>query len=416
MGNLMEELDKERNNIKTDSYDMSIGELISLYQDGDVKLNPAYQRLYRWDKDHKVRFIESILIGIPIPEIFVAQKKDGKWDIVDGVQRISTLLQLVGELPDHDPLVLEATKYLPSLEGMTWETMPADAKRLLKRARIGVNIILTENSIESQYELFQRLNTGGVSLESQEIRNCLIIMLNENYYNKINELKNYEYYNDVFRKYHIDKAEFDSCLYYYSAQTVLFSKMYDVVIDSIHRQLTAIEKVLNELKSKDSVNYFPLVDTLKLDSVFTITVDSIVPGLYKFGTTIHFDSLQNTQNRRIRSYFLSADGNDTLRVRDLVVDFDTLKRSYNWSQYADSVYNRLVITFLDTMPPAKYIKPVKGKKTPPAKKEKLVKLDEMGGEAWGTYLYRPYVSRDTEKRLKQSLRRRYTQFDEKECC
>lgn len=94
-----------------------------------------------------MRFIESILIGIPIPEIFVAQKKDGKWDIVDGVQRISTLLQLVGELPDHDPLVLEATKYLPSLEGMTWETMPADAKRLLKRARIGVNIILTENSI-----------------------------------------------------------------------------------------------------------------------------------------------------------------------------------------------------------------------------------------------------------------------------
>ena len=52
MGNLMEELDKERNNIKTDSYDMSIGELISLYQDGDVKLNPAYLRLYRWDKDH----------------------------------------------------------------------------------------------------------------------------------------------------------------------------------------------------------------------------------------------------------------------------------------------------------------------------------------------------------------------------
>lgn len=181
--------------------------------------------------------------------------------------------------------------------------------------------------------------------------------------------------------------------------------MYDVVIDSIHRQLTAIEKVLNELKSKDSVNYFPLVDTLKLDSVFTITVDSIVPGLYKFGTTIHFDSLQNTQNRRIRSYFLSADGNDTLRVRDLVVDFDTLKRSYNWSQYADSVYNRLVITFLDTMPPAKYIKPVKGKKLL-LLKGKIGKIGRNGREAWGTYLYRPYVSRETEKRLKQSLRRR----------
>ena len=192
MGDLMEELAKERKNIKTDSYDMSIGEIISLYQDGDLKLNPAYQRLYRWDKDHKVRFVESILIGIPIPEIFVAQKEDGKWDIVDGVQRISTLLQLVGELPGYEPLVLEGTKYLPSLQGLTWETMPGDAKRLLKRARIGVNIILTENSIESQYELFQRLNTGGISLESQEIRNCLIIMLDESYYNRINELKNYE--------------------------------------------------------------------------------------------------------------------------------------------------------------------------------------------------------------------------------
>ena len=192
MGDLMEELAKERKNIKTDSYDMSIGEIISLYQDGDLKLNPAYQRLYRWDKDHKVRFIESILIGIPIPEIFVAQKEDGKWDIVDGVQRISTLLQLVGVLPRYEPLVLEGTKYLPSLQGLTWETMPGDAKRLLKRARIGVNIILTENSIESQYELFQRLNTGGISLESQEIRNCLIIMLDESYYNRINELKNYK--------------------------------------------------------------------------------------------------------------------------------------------------------------------------------------------------------------------------------
>lgn len=196
MSNLLEELSVERKNIKTDSYEMSIGEIISLYQDGDIKLNPAYQRLFRWDDDHKTRFIESILIGIPIPQIFVAQKEDGKWDIVDGLQRVSTILQLVGVLPDKEPLVLKGTDYLPSLEGLTWETLPDDAKRLLKRARIGVNIILTENSIQSQYELFQRLNTGGVSLESQEIRNCLIIMIDQSYYEKINELKTYPAFLD----------------------------------------------------------------------------------------------------------------------------------------------------------------------------------------------------------------------------
>ena len=188
---LMKELSKERKVIKTDSYEMSIGELINLYKDGDLKLTPAYQRLYRWDQKHKTNFIESILIGIPIPQIFVAQKEDGKWDVVDGVQRLSTILQLVNELPGHPPLVLDRTNYLPSLQGVTWENMPEDAKRLLKRTRIGVNIILTENSIQSQYDLFRRLNTGGVMLESQEIRNCLIIMLDESFYDKINTLKNY---------------------------------------------------------------------------------------------------------------------------------------------------------------------------------------------------------------------------------
>lgn len=193
---LLKELSKERKNIKTDSYDMSIGELISLFKDGDLKLTPAYQRLFRWDEEHKTNFIESILIGIPIPEIFVAQKEDGKWDIVDGVQRISTLLQLIGALDGKPPLVLNGTKYLPSLDQMTWKTMPMEAKRIIKRTRIGVNIILTENSIQSQYELFQRLNTGGVKLESQEIRNCLIIMLNEEFYNKIDELKEYSNFKE----------------------------------------------------------------------------------------------------------------------------------------------------------------------------------------------------------------------------
>ena len=191
MNSLLEELSKERKTIKTDSYDMSIGEIINLYKSGDLKLTPAYQRLYRWDIWHKSNFIESILIGIPIPQIFVAQKSDGKWDIIDGVQRISTLLQLVGILPNYDPLKLEETKYLKGLKNKGWDDLPNEAKRILKRTRIGVNIILTENSIDSQYELFQRLNTGGMRLEGQEIRNCLMIMIDENFYNKINDLKEY---------------------------------------------------------------------------------------------------------------------------------------------------------------------------------------------------------------------------------
>jgi len=188
---LREELEKGRKEIKTDSYHMSIGEIINMYKEGDLKLDPAYQRLFRWKDIQKTRFIESILLGIPIPPIFVAQKTDGKWTIVDGVQRVSTILQLLDMLDDKEGLILSEAKKLPSLAGLTWCTLDPDIQRIIKRAKLGVNIILTENSIDAQYELFQRLNTGGSHLEPQEIRYCLIIMLNSGVYDKLNKLKEY---------------------------------------------------------------------------------------------------------------------------------------------------------------------------------------------------------------------------------
>jgi len=189
MSDLIQELEKERKNIKTDHYSMSIGEIVNLYKEGDIKLDPAFQRLFRWSDEQKTRFIESVLLGIPIPEIFVAQLADGKWVVVDGVQRISTILQLMGELTGREPLMMTAAKYLPSLKDNTWETLPVEAQRVFKRGKFGINIILTENSVQAQYELFQRLNTGGLHLEDQEIRNCLIIMVDPNFHEKLDKLK-----------------------------------------------------------------------------------------------------------------------------------------------------------------------------------------------------------------------------------
>lgn len=205
----------------------------------------------------------------------------------------------------------------------------------------------------------------------------------------LNDMKNYAYYNDVFNKYGIGRAEFDSCLHYYSAQTVQFSKMYDVVIDSLNRQLTAIDMILNQLRSKDSVNLFPVPDTLVFDSCYThilVELDSILPGQYKFSTMIRFDTLDKGKNNRITSYFISPDDQDTLFVRDIKVETDTLEHIYNWSQYIDSTYNRLVIKFVDS--------------------DNLEKLKYREGKAWKMELFRPYLSRETENRLKQAFARR----------
>lgn len=202
---ILTEINEAKNIIKTDGYPMSIGEVINLYKDGDITLNPAFQRLFRWDNRQKSRFIESILIGIPIPEIFVAQKEDGTWQVVDGVQRLSTILQLIGLLHGNEVLILESTKYIPSLENKTWELLPKDIQRSFKRSKLNINIILTQNTDEAQYELFQRLNTGGTSLSDQEIRNCLILMINQEFFNKINILKDYPNFKNCLN---LDESEY----------------------------------------------------------------------------------------------------------------------------------------------------------------------------------------------------------------
>jgi hypothetical protein len=194
--------------MRTDAYSMSIGEWISLYENGEIDIHPEFQRFFRWTPTQKTRLIESILLGIPIPQIFVAQRSDGIWDVVDGLQRLSTIYQFVGILKDENgkrisPLALEATKYLPALEGKKWDD-PRDkensftpAQRLyIKRAKIEVSIILKESDEASKYELFQRLNTGGSPLSDQEVRNCILVLLNREMFEWMRSLSKFDAFKE----------------------------------------------------------------------------------------------------------------------------------------------------------------------------------------------------------------------------
>ena len=127
MTDLNNEIDIARHNVRTDSYSMSIGELASMYEDNELEIHPAFQRVFRWSDEQKSNFIESIFLGIPIPSIFVSQRQDGVWDLVDGLQRLSTIFSFMNKLKNEEggirePFTPEATKYLPSLKGRKWET------------------------------------------------------------------------------------------------------------------------------------------------------------------------------------------------------------------------------------------------------------------------------------------------------
>lgn len=193
---LLKEIEEVRKEIKTDNFSMAIRELVQVYRDGDLELFPSYQRLFRWEDEQKTRFIESLLMGMPTPPIFIAQTKGSKWTIVDGLQRICTILQAMGLLKKSKgdntllpPLNFTHTEKLPSIEGLNWESLDPDAQRIIKMSKLDLKIILVEDNVQAQYELFKRLNTGAVILEPQEIRNCLIIMVDEEFYNHIEALK-----------------------------------------------------------------------------------------------------------------------------------------------------------------------------------------------------------------------------------
>ena len=190
--------------VKTDAYQMSIGEIVTMYESHELIIDPEFQRLFRWDIGQKSKLIESLLLGIPIPSIFVFEKNDGSWELIDGLQRISTILEFMGKLKNPEnktapPSVLEATKYLPSLHNTVWERSsripevpkaeqnPLDKGQQLsiRRARLGLEILKKPSEDKTKFDLFQRLNAGGTQANAQELRNCIMLMVNGDYFRSI---------------------------------------------------------------------------------------------------------------------------------------------------------------------------------------------------------------------------------------
>jgi len=201
---LEEEVERSRQNIRSDGYMMSIGEVTNLYRDNEIVISPEFQRLFRWSVEQQSRLIESIFLDIPLPPIFVAQRDDGIWEVVDGLQRLSTILKFMGILRNEGTdqiqpaTVLFRTKYLPSLEGATYESGPNELSPLLKisfkRARLDFRILLRESDDRVKFELFDRLNSGGAPTSAQEVRSAQLLMINAPFYQWVDGLRRHPDY------------------------------------------------------------------------------------------------------------------------------------------------------------------------------------------------------------------------------
>jgi len=208
LGGLDAEVEKAQKLVRTDSLQMSVGELSTMYDEEELVVSPAFQRLFRWELEQKARLIESMLLGIPIPSIFVFERNDGTWELIDGLQRLSTIFEFMGKLKKEDseatrrPSALISTKYLSSLHNVVWKKdkripdpplskqveLPKKYQLAIRRARINVQILKRPSEPETKYELFQRLNAGGTQANSQELRNSILLMLDSGFHSLLTKL------------------------------------------------------------------------------------------------------------------------------------------------------------------------------------------------------------------------------------
>lgn len=169
----MDDNSKFEREIRTTAVDFSFGELLNLHNDREIVIRPEYQRLFRWSNEQRSRLVESIILGLPIPPIFLVEGTDGILELIDGLQRTSSVLQFLDHSAIGEPeLVLVGCDIIGQLNGKTFNDLPLSVRLKVKRSPIRATIINKSGDAFVKYEMFKRLNTGGSLLSAQEIRNC----------------------------------------------------------------------------------------------------------------------------------------------------------------------------------------------------------------------------------------------------
>lgn len=177
---LEDQLSSERKKVDVATVSFSVRELVRMYEDSELSIAPSYQRKYRWPKKVASTFIESVFLGLPIPPVFVATNDDFQWEVVDGLQRISTLILFMSEseaarkqIGRDGPLVLEGLENLTQLNGFGFEGLPRPIQRYFARLPLQVISLTDKSDKEVRFDLFERLNTGAISLTAQEVRSAV---------------------------------------------------------------------------------------------------------------------------------------------------------------------------------------------------------------------------------------------------
>lgn len=200
---IQEQIDENRKSVAFDSYDIAIRQLYDMTVEKLIDIAPAYQRHFVWDDLRQSQLVESIMLGIPVPSLFMATNKDATWEVIDGLQRLTTVINYIGNdniirqtNPRCKKLKISGLEKLSAINGLTFEELPRSLQVMFMTRSIRVTVLNDRSDFEVRYDLFERLNTGGVTLHPQEIRNCVFIGRFNDF---IRELALYEPFRNVVK-------------------------------------------------------------------------------------------------------------------------------------------------------------------------------------------------------------------------
>ena len=179
---LREQIDENRRSVAFDSYDLTVRQLYDMIVDEMIDIAPAYQRHFVWDARRQSQLIESLILGIPVPSLFMATNKDATWEVIDGLQRISTIINFISSenigkriTSYYGKLKILGLEKIDEMNGAYFDDLPKSIQTMFLTRPVRVTVLNDRSDFNVRYDLFERLNTGGIILHPQEIRNCIFI-------------------------------------------------------------------------------------------------------------------------------------------------------------------------------------------------------------------------------------------------
>lgn len=154
--------------IFSDKSDPSVSDLYIRYKEGELVLQPDFQRQFIWDAKKSSRLIESSILEVPLPMIYLAEEPDGRESVIDGQQRLTAFIRYM-----DGAYSLTGLTVLKELNGCNFSSLEREHQNKIKRCAIRTTTIKKESSENLKFEIFERLNTGAISLNDQELRNCI---------------------------------------------------------------------------------------------------------------------------------------------------------------------------------------------------------------------------------------------------